>query len=113
MCISTGASVPGVIWNTIFTPSRVSSWPVFSISSVGWIRVVLPVDTVTPIPALTPPCGLRGSKAPNMYTARRAMALPAITFSLTASSLKSLGATMRTLPALTSASSTMPRTPPK
>ena len=33
--ISAGASVPGVIWNTIRTPSMTSSWPVWVMSSVG------------------------------------------------------------------------------
>ncbi|MOA00492.1 hypothetical protein D3C78_1198580 [compost metagenome] len=64
--ISAGASVPGVIWNTIFTPSMVSSSPVLWTNSVGSISVAVPVETVWPRPALTPPCALRGSSAPNM-----------------------------------------------
>ena len=48
-----------------------------------------------------------------LYWARRLIALPAITFSLTASSMKPAGAMICTRPALTSASSTTPLTPPK
>ncbi|MDT4851332.1 hypothetical protein FQZ97_855100 [compost metagenome] len=113
MFISDGASVPGVIWNSSVTPSTVSSWPVRSIRSVGSIRPMLPWEMVWPRPALTLPSALRGSIAPYMYTARRDMALPAMTFSLMACSLKPAGAMMRTLPDFTSASSRMPRTPPK
>lgn len=104
--------MPGVIWNTIFTPSTVSVSPVRVMVSVGIRRPGMPVEPVCPKPALTPPVALRGSSEPPMYTARRPMALPAITFSDTASSTKCSGAMIFTLPALTSASSTMPRTPP-
>ncbi|MCY1351075.1 hypothetical protein D9M69_373300 [compost metagenome] len=64
--ISAGASVPGVIWKTIFTPSTVSSSPVLRMISVGSIRVVVPDEIVWPSPALTLPWALRGSSAPNM-----------------------------------------------
>ncbi|MNJ56588.1 hypothetical protein D3C77_521430 [compost metagenome] len=36
--ISAGASVPGVIWKTILTPSMSSSSPVLAISLVGKIK---------------------------------------------------------------------------
>ena len=42
--ISAGASVPGVSWKTIRTPSTVSSWPVWVMSTVGGIRVTVPVE---------------------------------------------------------------------
>ncbi|MNN30465.1 hypothetical protein D3C81_1441150 [compost metagenome] len=64
--VSDGASVPGVIWKTIRTPSTVSTWPVFWIDTVGRISVAVPRDVVCPSPPLTPPCGLRGSMAPYM-----------------------------------------------
>ncbi|MNE56716.1 hypothetical protein D3C80_1516450 [compost metagenome] len=64
--ISAGASVPGVIWKTIFTPSMVSSWPVRLTYSVGSISVRALVGTVWPRPALTLPCASRGSSAPYM-----------------------------------------------
>ena len=64
--ISAGASVPGVIWNTIFTPSIVSSLPVLLMMSVGSDQRAVPVDVVWPRPPLTPPCALRGSSAPYM-----------------------------------------------
>ena len=64
--ISAGASVPGVIWNTIFTPSTVISVPVFFTSSLGTISVTVPVDVVCPSPPFTPPRSSRGSKAPYM-----------------------------------------------
>ena len=66
MSISAGASVPGAIWKTIRTPSTVSSCPVVVMSSVGAIRVTVPVDVVCPRPAPTWPCGPRASAAPYM-----------------------------------------------
>ena len=48
-----------------------------------------------------------------MYTARRFIAVPATTFSLTACSMKPLGAMILTRPALTSSSEATPLTPPK
>lgn len=53
MCISAGASEPGASWNSIRTPSTVSSWPVEVISTVGGISVTVPVDVVRPRPAPT------------------------------------------------------------
>ena len=44
--ISTGHSVPGVIWNRMSTPSSVSSWPVWVISSVGAMTPIVPSDVV-------------------------------------------------------------------
>jgi len=40
-----GASVPGVFWKIIFTPSTVSSSMSFSTTWVGGIRVMLPIAT--------------------------------------------------------------------
>jgi hypothetical protein len=59
------------------TPSTTSSCLVLVISSVGGIRPTEPVDVVWPRPAPTCPCGPRGSAAPYMYPALRAMAVPA------------------------------------
>ena len=67
---------------------------------MGRINVGLPAEVVWPRPPLTPPRALRGSTAPYMYTARRPMALPAITFSLTACSVKPSGAMILHLAAL-------------
>jgi hypothetical protein len=64
--ISTGASVPGVIWKTMVTPSTTTVWPVRVSVSVGAITPVVPSETVWPSPPLTPPVGLRGSIAPYM-----------------------------------------------
>ena len=64
-------------------------------------------------PASTCPRGPLGSMAPNWNMARRIMGVPTSTFSFVTSSMKRSGAMMATLPALTSASSTTPRTPPK
>lgn len=66
MFISAGASVPGVIWKTISTPSTVIFWPVAVTMSVGIMSVAVPVDVVWPRPPFTPPDGLRGSIAPYM-----------------------------------------------
>ena len=49
MFISTGASVSGVFWNTIFTPSSVISSKSLLISRFGAIRPVLPLATFLPI----------------------------------------------------------------
>ena len=46
MFISAGASVPGVIWKTISTPSTVIFWPVAVTMSVGIMSVAVPVDVV-------------------------------------------------------------------
>ncbi len=48
--ISDGASVPGVIWKAIRTPSRVSCWPVWVMSRVGAIRPTVPVEVPGPSP---------------------------------------------------------------
>lgn len=64
--ISEGASVSGVIWKTIRTPSTVSSWPVRVMSSVGGTRVIVPVDVVMPSPAPICPVGPFLSSAPYM-----------------------------------------------
>ena len=59
--ISAGASVPGVSWKTIRTPSTVSSWPVSAMSRLGGIRVTVPSEVVCPRPAPTWPSGPRSS----------------------------------------------------
>jgi hypothetical protein len=64
--ISAGASVPGVSWNTMRTPSSVSSCPVRVMSTVGGISETVPVDVVVPRPAPTCPVGPLGSSAPYM-----------------------------------------------
>ncbi|MNE51742.1 hypothetical protein D3C80_1463830 [compost metagenome] len=64
-------------------------------------------------PLSTCACGPRCTMTPLWYWPRRAMAVPARMFSLTACSMKPDGAKTFTLPALTSASSMMPRAPPK
>ena len=53
--ISAGASVPGVIWKTIRTPSTISSWPVWVMSTVGAISETRPCEVVRPSPAPTWP----------------------------------------------------------
>ena len=55
--ISAGASVPGVLWKTMRTPSSTSSWPVCVISSVGAIRPILPVEPPGPSPIPKVPRG--------------------------------------------------------
>ena len=47
--ISTGASVSGVFWNTIFTPSIVTSSKSFLIRRFGAISPTLPFATFLPI----------------------------------------------------------------
>ena len=64
--ISAGASVPGVIWNSIRTPSTTSSEPVAPTSSVGAIRPKVPSGVVWPSPLPTSPCGPLGRRAPYM-----------------------------------------------
>jgi hypothetical protein len=64
--ISAGASVPGVIWKTIRTPSTVSTWPVRVMSTVGAIRPTAPPEVAIPSPVLTCPVGLRSRRAPYM-----------------------------------------------
>ena len=75
--ISAGASVPGVSWKTMRTPSSVSSWPVRMMSWVGGTRLTVPFEVVMPRPALICPSADFGSRSPYMKIARRVMALPA------------------------------------
>ncbi len=75
--ISEGASVPGVSWKTIRTPSTVSSCPVRVMSTVGGISVTVPVEVVMPRPAPIWPSGAFGRRSPYMNIARRVIALPA------------------------------------
>jgi hypothetical protein len=63
-CISEGASVSGVSWKTIFTPSTVNSVGVLSMITLGSIRVIVPIEFVLPRPASTWPRGPRGSSMP-------------------------------------------------
>lgn len=49
--ISDGASVPGVSWKTIRTPSTTSSCPVPVIGRLGSISEMVPVEVVWPRPA--------------------------------------------------------------
>ncbi|MNN25235.1 hypothetical protein D3C81_1386980 [compost metagenome] len=62
--ISAGASVPGVSWNTIFTPSITISCPSLAIVSVGGSRVTVPGAPRMPRPPASRPCGWIGSEAP-------------------------------------------------
>ena len=57
--ISAGASVFGVFWNTISTPSTVSVWPVWVTSSVGGINETVPDELVWPNPLPIWPAGPR------------------------------------------------------
>ena len=111
--ISAGASVPGVSWNSISTPSTVSVWPVSVIVSVGWMSEIVPSEFVFPSPASTWPRGPRSRVAPYMYWARLLIATPAKTFSLTAASTMPTGAMTRQRPESTSSWVVTPLTPPK
>ncbi len=111
--ISAGASVPGVSWNVMRTPSTTSSVPVSTISSVGATSPTVPSGVPLPRPASTWPVGEAGRSAPYMYMARRTMAGPAMTFSLTASARKPSGAMTRHRPAATSSALVTPSTPAK
>ena len=82
-------------------------------STVGGISEIVPSEVVCPRPAPTWPLGPFGSSAPYMYVARRDIALPAKTFSLTACSRKPSGAMTGMRPDATSSSATTPRAPPK
>ncbi len=66
MFISAGASVPGVSWKTIRTPSTVSVWPVARTSRLGAMRPTLPRDVVWPRPQPICPSGPLGRAAPYM-----------------------------------------------
>jgi hypothetical protein len=112
MCISAGASVSGVSWNTISTPSIRCVSKGCAIVTVGGINVTVPRDVTLPSPASTWPRGPLGRVAPNWNWARRTIGVPAITASETTSTMKRSGASTGTWPARTSASSTTPRTPP-
>ena len=48
------------------TPSTVSSWPVWVMSTVGAIRAIEPVEVVMPSPAPIWPAGPLASAAPYM-----------------------------------------------
>ena len=113
MCISAGASVSGVSWKIISTPSMVCSSTASWITCVGGISVTVPREVTLPRPASTWPRGPLGSGPPNWNMARRIIGVPASTFSLVTSSRNLSGAMTATLPAFTSASSMTPRTPPK
>ncbi len=63
--ISAGASVPGVFWKTMRTPSTVSSVPVAEISSVGAIRSPCARGIVLPSPLSMCPRGPGGTSMPN------------------------------------------------
>jgi hypothetical protein len=105
--ISTGHSVPGVIWNRMRTPSTISSWPVWVISSVGAMSPIEPVELVMPSPVPICASAALGSRLPNMNTERRAIARPAYTFSATAESMNPCPAMIGTSDEYT------PCTPPK
>lgn len=64
--ISAGASVPGVTWKTIRTPSTVSVWPVRVMSRVGGTSVRVPLETAGPSPVLIWPSGALGRWSPYM-----------------------------------------------
>ena len=113
MFISTGASVSGAFWNTIFTPSSVISSKSLTISRFGAMSPTLPLATFLPIAWSTCPKGWRCSSTAYCHWVRRVIALPANTFSAIAAFMKPSGAITITLPLATSASSTTPRTPPK
>ena len=112
MCISAGASVSGASWKTILMPSIVCSSTGCTMLMVGAIRPVEPRAMPLPRPASTWPRGPRGSMVPNWNCARRPIGKPASTFSPDTASMNPSGAITATLPALTSASSITPRTPP-
>ena len=73
------ASVPGVIWNTMRTPSSVSSWPVWVMSSVGGDqRRCVPVEVVMPeAGADLAGRALRRARRRTCSSARRVIAVPA------------------------------------
>lgn len=72
--ISAGASVSGVIWNTMRTPSTTSSAPVSHTSSVGAMSPGGQNGMPLPSPASTCWRGPCGSSGPNWYIARRTIA---------------------------------------
>ena len=60
MFISAGASVPGVNWKTMRTPSTVASVPVSDTETVGAARPREPLDVAMPSPQPTWPVGPAG-----------------------------------------------------
>jgi len=64
--------------------------------SVGTAKVIVPCDVARPRPALVCPRGPGGTSDPYMYIPRRSIALPAITFSDSASSVNPAGAMILT-----------------
>ncbi len=64
-CISAGASVWGVSWKTMRTPSTTSSLPVKVMSCVGAMRPAGWSGMALPSPASTWPSGPGGSSGPN------------------------------------------------
>lgn len=64
--ISDGASVPGVSWKTIRTPSTVSCCPVSVMSTVGGMRPIVPVEVPWPRPTPIWPSGAFGRPTPYM-----------------------------------------------
>ena len=58
--ISAGASVPGVIWNSILTPSTSTVWPVWSMVTLGGASVCVPSATDWPMPEPSVPSALFG-----------------------------------------------------
>ena len=65
MCISAGASVSGVSWNTISIPSIVWVSNGSCTMRVGGMSVTVPREVALPSPASTWPRGPRGRVAPN------------------------------------------------
>ena len=74
----------------------VSVSPVREIVRVGGIRVYVPAETAMPMPDVICPSGPGVRPTPNWNCARRLMALPAMTFSVTACSMKPSGAMIST-----------------
>ena len=64
--ISAGASVSGVTWKTISTPSMTIRSPVRRMLWVGGTRLTCPIDTVLPSPESTWPLASFGRVAPYM-----------------------------------------------
>ena len=69
--------MPGVTWNTIRTPSTVSSCPVWVMSTVGASSPTDPSDAPAPSPMPTRPVAETGTPLPVWYIPRRSIAVPA------------------------------------
>ncbi len=110
---SAGASDSGAYWKTKRTPSSSISCGVRSISTVGGRIVIVPTGTPLPSPVSTWPFASRASAPPYMNIARRPIAVPASTFSLVASSMKPLGATIGIAAAAAGSPGNTASTPPK